>query len=67
MAKGKTEVEFKKVQIDLEDNILYEFKKDETKEYVLSDLLKKYSGDNVYAYLKFFEEFEVEPEDITEE
>lgn len=66
MAQFKGETIFKKSQISLEDNILYEFGKEDIKEYVLSDLLKKYSGDNMFVELKFYEQKEVTPDDVRE-
>lgn len=65
MAQFKGETVFKKVQIDLEDNILYEFNKEDVKEYILTDLLNKYKGDNVYMEIKFYEHKELTPENIT--
>lgn len=66
MAQFKGETVFKKSQISLEDNILYEIGKDEVKEYVLSDLINKYSGDNKFVEIKFYEQKEVNPEDVKE-
>jgi hypothetical protein len=66
LATFKGETVFKKAQIDLEDNMLYEFTKEEIKEYVLSDLLNKFKGDNVFVELKFYEHTEVNPHDISE-
>lgn len=66
MATFKGETVFKKSQIDLEENKLYEFTKEEIKEYVFSDLLNKFKGDNVFLELKFFEHTELHPEDVNE-
>ncbi|QJI52510.1 hypothetical protein [Psychrobacillus phage Perkons] len=66
MAQFKGETVFKKVQIDLADNILYEFTKEEVKEYTFSDLLNKFKGDNIFMEIKFFEHTELSPEDISD-
>lgn len=66
MAQFKGETIFKKSHIDLAENKLYEFGKDEIKEYVLSDVLNKYSGDNMFVELKFYEQKEVNPDDVSE-
>lgn len=66
MAVFKGETVFKKAQIDFENNVLYEFTKDEIKEYVFSDLLKKFSGDNIFVEIKFYEQKDISPEDFSE-
>lgn len=66
MAQFEGKTIFKKAQISLEDNTIYEFTKDEIKEYILSDVLEKFKGDNVFVELKFYEQKEINPEDINE-
>lgn len=45
MAKQTLNYAFKNAQISLEDNLIYEFGKDDVKEYVLSDILRKFEGE----------------------
>ena len=66
MAIFKGETVFKKAQIDLEENMLYEFTKEEIKEYVLTDVLNKFKGENIFVELKFFEHTDINPTDISE-
>ncbi|MEL3959385.1 YonK family protein [Caldifermentibacillus hisashii] len=66
MAQFKGETVFKKAQISLEDNMIYEFTKDDIKEYVLSDVLNKFKDDNIFVELKFFEQKDISPENINE-
>lgn len=47
MAKQTLNYTFKNAQISLEDNMIYEYQKDEgVKEYTLSEILKKFEGEN---------------------
>lgn len=67
MATFKGETVFKKSQIDLAENKLYEYTKEEIKEYVFTDLLNKFKGDNIFMEIKFYEHTELTPDDINEE
>lgn len=67
MAQFKGETVFKKTQIDLAENTLYEFTKEEIKEYSFTDLLEKFKGDNIFMEIKFYEHSEIAPDDINED
>ena len=62
MAKQNLTYTFKSCQISLEDNEITEFGKEETKTYVLSDILRKFEGEDKRVDISIKETSELEPE-----
>lgn len=60
MAKQTLNYAFKNAQISLKDNMIYEFGKDEVKEYVLSDVLRKFEGEGKMVDLTIKETSDLE-------
>lgn len=60
MAKSTTNIAFKNCQISLAENAIYEFQKEEVVTYVLSDVLRKFEGDNRMVNLTIQETSELE-------
>jgi hypothetical protein len=64
MAKQTLNYTFKNSVISLEDNTITEIGKDEIKVYVLSDVLKKFEGENKTVDISIKESSELEPSEI---
>ncbi|WP_025912050.1 YonK family protein [Priestia flexa] len=62
MAKQSLSYVFKNCQISLTDNEITEFGKDDSKVYVLSDIIKKFEGEGKRVDISIKETSELEPE-----
>lgn len=64
MAKQTLNYAFKNAVISLEENTITEFGKDDIKVYVLSEILKKFEGENKTVDLNIKESSDLEPSEI---
>jgi hypothetical protein len=64
MAKQTLNYSFKNAVISLEDNTITEYGKEDIKVYVLSEVLKKFEGENKTVDLTIKESSDLEPSEI---
>lgn len=64
MAKQTLNYAFKNAVISLEENTITEYGKEDIKVYVLSDVLKKFEGENKTVDLSIKESSDIEPSEI---
>jgi hypothetical protein len=64
MAKQTLNYSFKNAVISLEENTITEYGKDDIKIYVLSEVLKKFEGENKTVDLSIKESSDLEPSEI---
>lgn len=64
MAKQTLNYAFKNAVISLEENTISEYGKEDIKVYVLSDVLKKFEGENKTVDLSIKESSDIEPSEI---
>ena len=64
MAKQTLNYSFKNAVISLEENTITEYGKDDIKVYVLSDVLKKFEGENKTVDFNIKESSDLEPSEI---
>jgi hypothetical protein len=64
MAKQTLNYTFKNAVISLEENTITEYGKDDIKVYVLSDVLKKFEGEDKTVDLTIKESSDLEPSEI---
>lgn len=64
MAKQTLNYMFKNAVISLEENTITEYGKEDIKVYVLSDVLKKFEGENKTVDLTIKESSDLEPSEI---
>jgi len=64
MAKQTLNYSFKNAVISLEENTITEYGKEDIKVYVLSDVLKKFEGENKTVDLTIKESSDLEPSEI---
>lgn len=64
MAKQTLNYSFKNAVISLEENTITEYGKEDIKVYVLSDVLKKFEGENKTVDISIKESSDLEPSEI---
>lgn len=64
MAKQTLNYTFKNCVISLEDNTITEYGKEDIKTYVLSDVLKKFEGEEKTVDISIKESSDLEPSEI---
>lgn len=64
MAKQTLNYAFKNAVISLEENTITEYGKEDIKVYVLSDVLKKFEGENKTVDINIKESSDLEPSEI---
>jgi hypothetical protein len=64
MAKQTLNYSFKNAVISLEENTITEYGKEDIKVYVLSEVLKKFEGENKTVDLTIKESSDLEPSEI---
>jgi hypothetical protein len=64
MAKQTLNYSFKNAVISLEENTITEYGKEDIKVYVLSDVLKKFEGENKTVDFNIKESSDLEPSEI---
>jgi hypothetical protein len=64
MAKQTLNYSFKNAVISLEENTIVEYGKEDIKVYVLSEILKKFEGENKTVDLNIKESSDLEPSEI---
>ena len=64
MAKQTLNYSFKNAVISLEENTITEYGKEDIKVYVLSDVLKKFEGENKTVDLTIKESSDLEPSEV---
>jgi hypothetical protein len=64
VAKQTLNYSFKNAVISLEENTITEYGKEDIKVYVLSDVLKKFEGENKTVDLNIKESSDLEPSEI---
>jgi hypothetical protein len=64
VAKQTLNYSFKNAVISLEENTITEYGKEDIKVYVLSDVLKKFDGENKTVDLTIKESSDIEPSEI---
>lgn len=64
MAKQTLNYSFKNAVISLEENTITEYSKEDIKVYVLSDVLKKFEGENKTVDISIKESSDLEPSEI---
>lgn len=64
MAKQTLNYTFKNAVISLEENTITEYGKEDIKVYVLSEVLKKFEGENKTVDLSIKESSDIEPDEI---
>jgi hypothetical protein len=64
MAKQTLNYSFKNAVISLEENTITEYGKEDIKVYVLSDVLKKFEGENKTVDINIKESSDLEPSEI---
>ncbi|PKR82863.1 YonK family protein [Heyndrickxia camelliae] len=64
MAKQTLNYSFKNAVISLEENTITEYGKEDIKVYVLSDVLKKFEGENKTVDISIKESSDLEPSEV---
>lgn len=64
MAKQTLNYTFKNAVISLEENTITEYGKEDIKVYVLSDVLKKFEGENKTVDISIKESSDLEPSEV---